>query len=546
METLLYWIVVLAYSAVVVFIGYRIRATHRAKDTGQGEANLEFWMARRQLSGWRLGISLTSGWLMLGWIGFGMSQIYMYGATGLWILPIPWFILCFIIIFMVPFVRRIGAVSLPQGIEKRYGTPARILLALLSLGVFIAWTQAELFMAGVLMAPFLGIPAWLCMVLLVVPIILYTYLGGFRAIVTTDLVQFLVMAIFMVILAIGAVTAAAKAVDGSIVDALRDAAPPWSAQGETFNLFFLGSLFPVVLLLGYLPGWMIEQDLCLRLQAVKSTREARKGAVLALVLITVFILVLPSIAAFCALVVFPPVDGAAPEAIGSDATAITSAFIAMMPLAVSLFMLMGIVACQMSTVDTFANVSAMALAYDIVEPVLWRRKIPTDKRLDLAKSISIGAILAALLCAFVSDKLGDVYYISSGVLSASIAVPALFVFWRRTTLPAVMASAIVGFVGTVGGYVYEYKFLQSTDTDAPHYYLNDLPAWLHNSYGYHYVALGVVLSLVTIVVVSLVTTRPKEEMLDNLKAAPIDDYQAFVSSVLPKLRDDSTSGELGS
>ena len=38
-----------------------------------------------------------------------------------------------------------------------------------------------------------------------------------------------------------------------------------------------------------------------------------------------------------------------------------------------------------------------------------------------------GAILVALLCAFISDKLGDVYYISSGVLSASIAVPALFV-----------------------------------------------------------------------------------------------------------------------
>ena len=542
METFLYWVVVLAYSAVVVLVGYRIRATH-GPGAGQSEANLEFWMARRQLSGWRLGISLTSGWLMLGWIGFGMSQIYMFGATALWILPIPWFILCFIIIFMVPFVRRIGAVSLPQAIEKRYGSPARTLLAILSLGVFIAWTQAELFMAGTLMGPFLGIPAWLCMVLLVVPIILYTYLGGFRAIVTTDLVQFLVMAVFMVILAIGAATAAAKAAEGGIMAALRQAAPPLSAQGETFNLFFLGSLFPLVLLLGYLPGWVIEQDLCLRLQAVRSTRDARKGAVLALVLITVFILVLPSSAAFCALVVFPPVDGAAPQTLGSDATSIISAFIALMPLGVSLFMLMGIVACQMSTVDTFANVSAMALAYDNVEQALMQRKVSREKRLMLAKYISIGATLAALLCAFISDKLGDVYYISSGVLSASIAVPALFVFWRRTTLPAVMASALVGFVGTVGGYFYEYKFLQSTDADAAHYYLNDLPAWLHNSYGYHYVALGVVLSLVTITGVSLVTARPKGELLDSLRATPIDDYPEFVASVLPEPGQASVEGE---
>ncbi|MCP4256192.1 MAG: sodium:solute symporter family protein, partial [Planctomycetes bacterium] len=484
MDTFLYWVTVLLYSAGVVYIGYRIKVTRGAEEQKGSEANLEFWMARRQLSGWRLGISLTSGWLMLGWIAFGMSQIYMYGATALWILPIPWFILCFIIFFMVPFVRRIGAVSLPQGIEKRYGPQARTLLAIFSFGVFISWTQAELFMAGVLMQPFLGVPAWLCMVLLVVPIILYTYLGGFRAIVTTDLVQFLVMAIFMVILAIGAITAASNESDGNIIGVLKEVAPPWSAKGEAFNLFFLGSLFPVVLLLGYLPGWMIEQDLCLRLQAVKSTREAKKGALLALVLITVFILILPSIAAFCALVVFPPVNGAPPDAIGSDATSITSAFIGTMPLGICLFMLVGIVACQMSTVDTFANVSAMALAYDIVEPVLLKRKASPKERLSIARYISIGSILAGLLCAFISDKLGDVYYISSGVLSASIAIPALFIFWRRTTLPAVMAASIVGFVGTVGGYFYEYKFLQVADPDAPHYYINELPGWLQNSYGY--------------------------------------------------------------
>lgn len=140
MDTLLYWAVVVVYSVLVVYIGYRINIYRRRHEAEAGQAGLEFWIARRQLSPWRLGISLTSGWLMLGWIGFGMSQIYLYGATALWILPIPWFILCFIIIAMVPFVRRIGAVSLPQSIGKRYGRQARTLVAIFSFGVFIAWT----------------------------------------------------------------------------------------------------------------------------------------------------------------------------------------------------------------------------------------------------------------------------------------------------------------------------------------------------------------------------------------------------------------------
>ena len=45
METFLSWVVVLTYSAVVVFIGYRIRLAHRDKDAGQSEAGLEFWLA---------------------------------------------------------------------------------------------------------------------------------------------------------------------------------------------------------------------------------------------------------------------------------------------------------------------------------------------------------------------------------------------------------------------------------------------------------------------------------------------------------------------
>lgn len=538
MDTLLYWAVVVLYSVLVVFIGYRVRVGYRKTDGKARDAELEFWMARRQLPGWRLGISLTSGWLMLGWIGFGMSQIYMYGATGLWILPIPWFILCFIIILMVPFVRRIGAVSLPQVIEKRYGPHARTLVAIFSFCVFIAWTQAELFMAGLLMEPFLGIPPWACMILLVIPIILYTYLGGFRAIVTTDLVQFFIMAVFMVVLTVAAVIAATNASDGNIIAAIKESTPPWSGQGQAFNPLFLGLVFPIVLLAGYLPGWMIEQDLCLRIQAVKSTKEGTKGAIISLVLITIFIIVLPSIAAFCAIVVFPPVDGAAPQAIGSDATGIISAFIATMPLAVSILMLVGIVACQMSTVDTFANVSAMAMAYDIIEPAADKKKISSQQQLRLARYISIGSILAALVCAFISNKLGDVYYISSGVLSASIAIPALFVFWRRTTVPAMMISSIAGFVGTVGGYWYEYKFLQAGDPDAPHYYANELPGWLTASYGYHYIVLGVLLSLVTIVLLSLVTKKTGEDLLQNVKDAPIDDYDEFVASVLDRSYED--------
>jgi solute:Na+ symporter, SSS family len=529
MITAFHWLGVLAYCALMVYIGWRIR--HRiGKDEGE-QVNYEFWIAKRQLPGWRLAISLTAGWLMLGWVGFGMSQIYMYGATGLWILPIPWLILCVIIIFMVPFVRRIASVSLPQGIQKRYGYSARVLLAILSFFVFIAWTQAELFMGGRLMAPFLHVPEWACMAILVLPIILYVYMGGFRANVATDIAQFAIMAPFMIILAVVAIGAASDASGGNIVEAIRNSAPPTAGKGNAMSLGFLGWLFPLVLLVGYLPGWMIEQDLVIRIQAAASTKQARSAAIWGLVLIGIFVIVLPSIIAFCTLVVFPPgADGAVNPAIGENAYNICSAFIEKLPVALAVFMLVGIVACQMSTVDTFANVSALALAYDLVEPVLVKRRLSAHGRLMFAKGLSVFVLLVSLGCAIISKSLQDVYYISSGVLSACIAVPAIFVFWRRTTLPAVMTAAIVGFVGTIGGFLLEYHYLQATDANAPNYYLGVLPVWMQGAYGYIYVATGVVLSLVSIVLVSLITGPASKEQLAALQPVPVENYHEFVSA----------------
>ncbi len=511
-----HWLGVVVYCLAMVYIGWRIRIKVR-HDEGE-QVNYEFWMAKRQLPGWRLAISLTSGWLMLGWVGFGMSQIYMLGATGLWILPIPWLILCVLVIFMVPFVRRIASVSLPQGIQKRYGPSARGMLAVLSFFVFIAWTQAELFMGGQLMSPFLNVPPWACMAILVAPIILYVYMGGFRANVATDVAQFLIMAPFMIILAVVAVSQAGAASNGHILEAVGKAAPPWSGAGQAMNMGFLGWLFPVVLLIGYLPGWLIEQDLVIRLQAARSTREARKAAWWGLLLIGVFVIILPSIIAFCSLVVYPPSGASANAAIGDKAYNICSALIGQLPMWLSVFMLVGIVACQMSTVDTFANVSALALAYDLVEPALARKMSPHG-RLKCAKLLSVFVILLSLACAMVNDSLQDVYYISSGVLSACIAVPAIFVFWRRTTLPAVLVAACLGFIGTVGAFILEYHCFQQ----------NEVPAWLQGSFGYNYIAVGVLLSLVGIVVVSLVTGPATAKQLASLQTEPVEDYGRFVA-----------------
>jgi Na+/proline symporter len=122
-----------------------------------------------------------------------------------------------------------------------------------------------------------------------------------------------------------------------------------------------------------------------------------------------------------------------------------------------------------------------------------------------------------------------VYYISSGVLSACVAIPSIFIFWRRTTLPAVITAAVLGFVGTIGAFIYEYHYLQAADPNLPHYYTNDLPTWISQSYGYNYLVVGVGLSLVSIVVVSLLTRVPSAVQLAAVEAIPVEEYERFTA-----------------
>ncbi len=514
------WAVFLLFSMSMIFIGTWLRAASRRRRPGY--SNLDFWMANRETPGWQLGVSLTSGWLMLGWIGFGMSQIYAYGATGLWLLQIPWFLLCIMIIFLVSYYRRVAAISLPQAIGRRFGNQMRYLVAIFSIFIFISWAGAELVMVKTLAAPHVGMEshANIFLLIFILPIIIYTVTGGFKAIILTDVIQFVFMAVFMIVLVCWALWQASTSCPDGIISTLRSASPPRGDAQSMFDLGFLGWIFPLCMLIGYLPGWLVEQDLALRMQAAPTTVEARKGAITGFILISVFVIVLPAITAFCALAVFPPGTPKA-EVLGGDFTRIILAFIQQMPDWLVVFMFLGVVTCQMSTVDTFANVAAMPLAYDLICP-LGMKGASREKVGAVAKVVTALVLLASLAYAIMAEKLGDVYYLSSGILSASVAVPAIAVYWKRATFAAVFIGSIAGAIATLACYRWEYYVLQAADPKAANYYAEILPAWLAGGYGYFYICAGVVVSVLCIAAGSFLTRHSPKEVMKAVDAVPQD------------------------
>lgn len=512
--TLIFWIATIGYSAVVIILGL-VSFGKQRKETA-GHQIVDFWLGGRQLSWWNLAVSLTAGWLMLGWLGYGISMIYQMGLSGTWMLFLPWFILCFIIIAMVPFVRRLPAISLPEAIHKRFGPPSRTLLAFASIFVFTSWTGAETYMMGQLGAPFLKISPVMVMLIIALVVMIYIGFGGFRADVWTDVFQFVIMAPFIAILAVVALVAARHATGGQIVQRLAETATPYYGPGTMFRLFACGIAMPIILLFAYIPGWMIEQDLLLRIQGARSLKDGYKFSILSLVLITVFVLIFPLLIGFNALVLFPPGAEASAVAIGKDATGIISAVILKyFPFWAQFLMLIGILASQMSTIDTFSNVTALPLMYDFIHPVFMKK---TDKKIVMRwnRIISVAAVLLGLVYAVNATSLMDVYILSSGVLTASIAIPAFAIFWKKANKLGVVLSAVLGFLGNVGFYILEYRVWKH----------NFQPKWLADTY-LGYIIVGLILSILGLVLGSLLGKPSSTEELASVAPKPLEGIEIF-------------------
>jgi solute:Na+ symporter, SSS family len=512
--TTVFWIAAIAYSALCVVMGVVSWGVRRHSSPGRRIA--DFWIAGRELPGWILGVSLATGWLMLGWLGYGMSMVYMMGLSGVWMLFLPWFILMFIIIALVPFVRRLPAISLPEALAKRFGPSVRTLAAFCSIFVFVSWTGAETFMLGKLGAPFLKISPALTMVILTLPVMVYIGFGGFRADVMTDVAQFIINGAFVVVLAVVGFVAANSVSGGHYLSALAQTATPNYGPGSMFRLFACGIAMPIILLLAYMPGWMVEQDLLLRIQGAKSLKEGYRMAYWSLALVIVFVLIFPLLTAFNAIVLFPPGVESSAAAIGSDATGIISAIILKyFPAWAQVLMLIGIMASQMSTIDTFSNVTALPLMYDFIQPRFMKK---TDKRVVLGwtRVMAVVAILLGLVYALNSNSLMDVYVLSSGVLTASIAVPAFAVFWKKANRLGVILSVTLGFLGNVVFYILEYRVWK-------HVYQ---PTWLANTY-LGYIMVGLLASVLGLVIGSLLGKRSTAEELAAVSPKPLEGVEVF-------------------
>jgi solute:Na+ symporter, SSS family len=443
-NSLFYWFGFLLYSVTVIGIGFYV--WRKDKNSGHETDNQTYWAASKNLSGWSVGLSISASMMSISWsCVYGVQLFYWYGPGAAWLLIIPWLLTMAGFFVFTPLFRKLNTFSQPELLEKKFGIRARQFLSPALVIVFITWTGAEIFAAGNIIAPFLQIPVPITLLLISIVVALYSFTGGFEAVISTDKIQFTLVAIFITIIGYLGIKAVSSEVNPLLLfDNL--VSPP--KTNNTSMLFSPGIALIAMTFIAYLPGWLIETDVWVRLQAGRSNNQARKGIVLASINSLVFVGIIPLFIGLSALYLYPATNGVIPPQLQDGALIFTVIMQDYAPVWLSVILSVGLIAAAMSTIDTCGNIVALSISYDMLEPAL-KNKWNAQKLNKLARWMSVLAIFISFVYALFTDSLWDIFYLSSGILTTTVFIPVISTFIPGTKRMQVYLSIFFGLIGTL-------------------------------------------------------------------------------------------------
>ncbi len=479
------WGAVTLYAVLALFLAWRAR---RSNATGQ-----DFWTAGRRLGPGSVGLSISAGFMSVSWSCVYATQLfYWYGLGAIWLITVPWLLALGGIFLLARRYRALPQFSQPEMIRRRFGKVPASIVALSLAAVFIVWGGAEVYVAAELLSPALGLSSFAVASGISLLVALYAGTGGFGAVVATDRLQFALVGLYVVAVAVLAWLGAGDAGGGRWPDAgtggLRSALSwqdPWSP----------GLALIVLTLIAYVPGWLFETDLWLRVQAARDAEAARRGVSLAMLNALLFVGVLPMLIGILALRLYPPLEGVAPAMLGQDGDAIFAALVSdFAPTWLAALVALGLVAAAMSTIDTCCNVVALSVGYDLFAVHRGARPVMFSRIATLL------AVLATWVFALNIDSLWHVFYLSGGILTCSVALPVAAVHMPRVSALAVTLSSLCGLTGTVGAYI----------ADAGGYLSAWQPQWLTTS-GLAFIVWGLLACIAGFAIGMLASPPPRPE-----------------------------------
>ena len=428
--------VFIVYVGIMLWIGYTVsRSTYSPTD---------FFLANRSLKAWVTAVSSTasseSAWAVLGTVGLA----YKDGLSALWFFPgcllgyaLNWF---FVAERLRKHSREKKTLTIPDYLETHFTDNThliRIISVIIIFACMMAYIAAQFLAIGKTFDAIFDIPHLVSIPIGGTIIIIYTMMGGFRAVAWTDFIQGLIMVVGLVVLSLAAVIELGGF--SVIAQKVNEAAPTaLTLMGGKTIPVFLGSM---VGLLGIGLGYPGQPHVITRYMAAKDSKTIKKGMWIAFgwgtLMYSSAILL-----GICGQVLFPGLADAEhlfPIAAEN-----------LLPVFFTAIVLTGVLSAIMSTVSSQIIVAASAIAHDIYSKVihvsLTSSQIIKISRLTIF-AIGLGAMLVALMDTRVIFWF--VLFAWSG-LGASFGPVILFTLYsKKVTRNGAIGGILTGFFTTI-------------------------------------------------------------------------------------------------
>ena len=472
----------------------------------------DYFLGGRGLGGWVGAMSAQasdmSGWLLMGLPG----SIYLLGTGEIWV-SLGLFLGTLLNWILVAgrlrryTIRANNSVTLPEYFENRFHDKSKALILVSSIVFvifFLVYTASALSSGAKLFNVVFGLDYTVALLVGTIVILIYTFLGGFLAVCTTDFIQGMMMIIMILAVPIILLFIIEP---GTVMSTLTASGVEGGASAY-LNPFMSGnsaiSWTTIVSGLAWGLGYCGMPHILVRFMAIKSEKEMKKSKIIANVWNFLALGVVSVLAILARVYMFPKVGVLADSeniVVMTVKELFTNQFT--IPFLAGI-LLCAILAAIMSTADSQLLVTASAVSKDIYADVIKKGKNVSDKKiLRISRVVVVVVAAVAFLIALNpnSSIMGLVSDAWAGLGAAFGPVVVLSLYWKKTTKTGALCGIIVGALTVI---IWDYiPFVNG--------------ATIGSATGLYSLIVGFVLGLIAVIIGSLAGKPATEEMIKEFE-----------------------------
>ena len=495
---------ILIYLAAMLGVGFYCSKQNNSVD--------DFYLGGRKLGPFVTAMSAEasdmSSWLLMGLPGVA----YLSGvASAAWTaigLAIGTYVNWLIVARRIRvYSKAYEAFTVPDFFAKRFGDKKGILTGIAALMIiifFIPYTASGFAACGKLFSSLFGVNYMAAMIISAAVIVGYCALGGFLAASTTDLIQSIVMTIALVVVVVFGINVAGGL--DVVIDNARqlpgylDFFHSYSVETQSAEKY---SFLSIASTMAWGLGYFGMPHILLRFMAIEDENKLKISRRVA----TIWVVISLTIGVFIGIVGYSMSKAGAIEVLtGSNSETIIVRVAHLLstygaiPAIIGGLILAGMLAATMSTADSQLLAASSSVSQNLLQEA-FHFKLSAKQSMFAAR---MTLVVISVLSAFIardpeSSIFGIVSFAWAGFGAGFGPVVTCSLFWKRTTLPGAVSGMVAG-----GVMVFVWKYLIKP---------------IGGVFGVYELLPAFIVSILAIVVVSLLTKEPDQEILDEFERA---------------------------